>query len=347
MRLTQLSFRAAAVVAAALTAGAAMATPAALAAPAHPDRASVESMIETLGANTVGSYLDSHGNQVVTVTDYAGADKVRAAGLTPRMVQHSRTELQRITTTLGRQASIPGTAWAVDPSTDQVVVTVDGSVSAAQLATVRKVAGGYGDAVRISSVNGTFSTRSAGGDAVYGGGYRCSLGFNVTKGGSAYFLTAGHCGNVARNWYSDAAHKHRVGSTQNSKFPGNDFALVKYAAGVAHPSSVDLYGGRHQAITRAANPQVGERVRRSGSTSHVHSGKVQALDATVNYEEGTVYGLIQTNVCAEAGDSGGPLFDGNTALGLTSGGNGDCSTGGTTFFQPVNEPLRTFGARVG
>lgn len=42
---------------------------------------------------------------------------------------------------------------------------------------------------------------------------------------------------------------------------------------------------------------------------------------------------------AEGGDSGGSLFAGSTALGLTSGGRGSCSSGGTTYFQPVSGPV--------
>ena len=42
----------------------------------------------------------------------------------------------------------------------------------------------------------------------------------------------------------------------------------------------------------------------------------------MNYPQGTVTGMIRTTVCAEPGDSGGALFAGNTALGLTSGGSG-------------------------
>ncbi len=34
---------------------------------------------------------------------------------------------------------------------------------------------------------------------------------------------------------------------------------------------------------------------------------------------------------------------GSTALGLTSGGSGNCRTGGTTFFQPVAEALNAYG----
>ncbi len=112
---------------------------------------------------------------------------------------------------------------------------------------------------------------------------------------------------------------------------------MTYASGVAHPGNVFFYGGK-QNIVDATNAYVGESVRRSGSTTGVHGGTVQATNVTVNYSEGTVYGLIQTNVCAEGGDSGGPLFDGTHAVGLTSGGSGNCSQGGQTFFQPVTEP---------
>jgi hypothetical protein len=78
----------------------------------------------------------------------------------------------------------------------------------------------------------------------------------------------------------------------------------------------------------------------------VHSGTVSATNATVNYAEGSVSGLIKTNVCAEGGDSGGSLFDGTKALGLTSGGSGDCTSGGTTYFQPVTEALSVYGVSV-
>ncbi|MCY0932018.1 trypsin-like serine protease, partial [Streptomyces sp. H27-H1] len=49
-----------------------------------------------------------------------------------------------------------------------------------------------------------------------------------------------------------------------------------------------------------------------------------------------------TNVCAEPGDSGGALYDGTKALGITSGGSGNCSVGGTTFYQPVPEALTKY-----
>ncbi|NUP39051.1 MAG: trypsin-like serine protease, partial [Streptomyces sp.] len=75
-------------------------------------------------------------------------------------------------------------------------------------------------------------------------------------------------------------------------------------------------------------------------------GEVKGLDATVNYPEGTVTGLIETNVCAEPGDSGGPLFSEGIALGVTSGGSGDCTSGGTTFFQPVTKAMQALGVQL-
>ena len=54
-------------------------------------------------------------------------------------------------------------------------------------------------------------------------------------------------------------------------------------------------------------------------------------------------GLSRSNACAEPGDSGGSWISGNQAQGVTSGGSGNCSSGGTMWFQPVNEILSVYG----
>ncbi|MGW3207150.1 S1 family peptidase [Streptomyces sp. NPDC001135] len=241
------------------------------------------------------------------------------------------------------QADVPGTAWAVDSRTDRVVVTVDSTVSKAQIAEIKRQAGADAGALTIKHTPGRFSKLISGGDAIYGGSYRCSLGFNVHSGSTYYFLTAGHCGQVASTWYSNSSHSTVLGTNVGYSFPGNDFALVRYTnSSVSHPSSVGS-----QSITRAATPSVGTTVYRRGSTTGTHSGRVTALNATVNYGGGDVVsGLIQTTVCAEGGDSGGPLYAGTVAYGLTSGGSGDCTSGGTTFFQPVTEALGYYGVTL-
>ncbi|OIK25381.1 S1 family peptidase [Streptomyces malaysiense] len=241
------------------------------------------------------------------------------------------------------KADIPGTAWAVDAKNNHVVVTVDNTVSKAEIAKIRKQAGADAGALTVKRTPGTFNKLISGGDAIYGGQYRCSLGFNVRSGSTYYFLTAGHCGQVASTWYSNSGHTTVLGTNVGYSFPGNDFALVRYTnSSIAHPSAVGS-----QTISSAATPSVGQTVYRRGSTTGTHSGKVTALNATVNYGGGDIVsGLIQTTVCAEGGDSGGPLYNGSVAYGLTSGGSGNCTSGGTTFFQPVTEALSYYGVTL-
>ncbi|NVK77942.1 S1 family peptidase [Streptomyces morookaense] len=299
-----------------------------------------------LGSGTAGSYYDAAaGTLVVDVTDASAAATVRAAGAQARYVRYSAAQLASARRTLEQQAAVPGTAWSVDPRTNKVVVKADSTVKGAELAQLNKVVAQLGDRAALKRTSGTFRPLLAGGDAIWGSGVRCSLGFNVTKGGQPYFLTAGHCGNASATW-SDSQGGAQAGSTEQSVFPGNDYALVAYTSGVDHPSAVDLYNGSQQSISRAADATVGENVQRSGSTTQVHGGQVTGLNATVNYAEGTVNGLIDTSVCAEPGDSGGALFDNDSALGLTSGGSGDCTSGGETFFQPVPAALSATGASL-
>lgn len=242
------------------------------------------------------------------------------------------------------KADVPGTAWAVDSKNHRVVVTVDSTVSKAEIAKIKRQAGSNADALAIKHTSGKFKPLISGGDAIYGGQYRCSLGFNVHSGSTYYFLTAGHCGQVASTWYSNSGHTTTLGTNVGYSFPNNDFALVRYTnSSISHPSTVG-----NQTISSAATPSVGTTVYRRGSTTGTHSGRVTGLNATVNYGNGDiVYGLIQTTVCAEGGDSGGPLYGGSVAYGLTSGGSGDCTSGGTTFFQPVTEALSYYGVSIG
>ncbi|MEU8705797.1 S1 family peptidase [Streptomyces sp. NPDC048565] len=303
---------------------------------------------KTLGGDTAGAYYDAKAkNLVVNVVDEAGAEQVRQAGAKARVVQHTLTELKSARQTLTDKASIPGTSWAVDPVSNKVVVTADRTVDGAAWDKLSKVVDGLGSKAELKKSAGEFKPLIAGGDAIWGSGARCSLGFNVVKGGEPYFLTAGHCTESVTSW-SDSQTGSEIGANEESSFPGNDYGLVKYTSDVDHPSEVDLYDGSAQEITQAGDATVGQTVSRSGSTTQVHDGEVTALDATVNYGNGDVVdGLIQTTVCAEPGDSGGALFAGDTALGLTSGGSGDCSAGGETFFQPVPEALDAFGAEIG
>lgn len=261
-------------------------------------------------------------------------------------VDPAKLSATAITATLSKDASIPGTAWQTNPD-GRIVVSYDDTVTGGKLTALTAVTKQFGDRITLEKISGKLTKYIAGGDAIYGGQYRCSLGFNVRSGSTYYFLTAGHCGNIASSWYANSAKTTLLGTVSGSSFPGNDYAIVRYSTSYTnHPGVVDLYNGSTQDITSAGNASVGQAVKRSGSTTGVHSGSVTATNATVNYAEGSVSGLIRTNVCAEGGDSGGALFAGSVALGLTSGGSGNCSSGGTTYFQPVTEVLSRYGVSV-
>ncbi|MEU9151152.1 S1 family peptidase [Streptomyces sp. NPDC048417] len=306
-------------------------------------------LVAKLGtARTAGSWIGADGKPVVAVTDEQAAAMVKQAGAEPKMVSHSMNELKAATATLRGAPRVAGTAWAVDYRTNRVMVEADSTVSASDWSDLSRVAAGIGSFVQMQRSQGTFTTRLGGAQPILSTGGRCSAGFNVTNGQTDFILTAGHCGPANTIWFDDSQGNQQLGTTINTQFPGNDFSLIQYAGGKAGDNAdvVAIGNGQGVRITGSADPTVGQKVFRSGSTSGLHDGTVTALNATVNYPEGTVTGLIQTNVCAEPGDSGGPLFSEGIALGVTSGGSGDCTAGGVTFFQPVTRAMAALNVQL-
>ncbi|MEU7185142.1 S1 family peptidase [Streptomyces sp. NPDC045369] len=188
-------------------------------------------------------------------------------------------------------------------------------------------------------------TAVRGGNVLYSASGRCTVGFNATKGGSYYAIMEGRCAGGAQDWYADAARTVHVGVTEAVRFPGEDYALVRYTSpAVSYPGEVDLGGGRYLDVTGAARPVVGRSVCLPGSATGQHCGRVDAVNVSVNHPEGTVYGLVRTSACTEPGTAAGrPAVSGSTAVGLATGGSGACASGGTTYLQPVVPVLQAFG----
>ncbi|MFD9507166.1 S1 family peptidase [Streptomyces mirabilis] len=306
-------------------------------------------LVSTLGTSrTAGSWIAADGRPVVAVTDSAAAAEVQKAGARPKVVSHSMEDLKSVTKALKAAPRVAGTAWAMDYVHNEVVVQADRTVSASDWSRMKKLAAGMGSSVRMERTEGTFTTRLNAALPMFSTGGRCSAGYNVTNGRNEFILTAGHCGPAGSVWFGDNQGAKQLGQTVTTAFPGSDFSLIQYNNGQNDTGNnvVSIGGGKGVQIIGTADPTVGQRVFRSGSTSGLHDGEVKALNATVNYPEGTVTGLIETNVCAEPGDSGGPLFSEGIALGVTSGGNGDCTAGGTTFFQPITKALTALGVKL-
>ncbi|WP_079038469.1 S1 family peptidase [Streptomyces sp. NBRC 110028] len=314
----------------------------------------ISQLASSLGDAFGGAWYDKDKQQVVVnvVGNKVNVDlSVKSAGAVAKDAKNSMKSLKAAEATLKEKATMAGTAWAINPKTNKLQVTADSTVKGAKWDTLQSTVKSLGaDMADVKRSAGTFKTFAAGGDAIFGGGSRCSLGFNVTTdSGDPGFLTAGHCGVAAEEW-SETQDGAPVATVKDATFPGTgDFALATYDdTATDAPSTVDTGDGKTVNITEAAEASVGQEVQRMGSTTGLNGGSVTGLNATVNYAEGSVSGLIQTDVCAEPGDSGGSLFtEDGKAIGLTSGGSGDCTAGGETFFQPVTTALEAVGATIG
>jgi streptogrisin D len=305
----------------------------------------------SLGSRAAGSFIDSaSGALVVNVLDAAAASQVRASGARARMVSHSLARLDQVKASLDRVRGVAGTSWAVDVQSNAVVVNVPRSSGGAGIASLLAKARSFGSAVRVVRTAGAVSTQAFfGGQAILTGGSRCSAGFitRVPASGNQYVVTAGHCTNIGTTWTTSGGQT--IGTTAASRFPGDDFGAIRIANPAAlQPQGGVLNGGAFQDITGSTRVAVNATVCKTGSTTGTTCGRVIQYNTTVNYPQGTVFGLTTTNVCTQPGDSGGSLFAGTQAQGVTSGGTvGSCSqTGFRSFFQPADEILSVFGLQL-
>ncbi|MFD8206705.1 S1 family peptidase [Streptomyces sp. NPDC059695] len=297
----------------------------------------------TSGSAYGGSWFDpATGRLVVALTDPAEEAEVRALGADTRLVRHGAAALDRAAARLDALDAPAGVAgWHVDPRSNSVVVTVvraERGTPAVRAFVDRARAGGPVTVAETAGAPRTYAAGTVGGDPYYTGNVRCSIGFSVYGG----FVTAGHCGGAGasvRGWDGSA-----MGTFQGSSFPGDDYAYVGIHSGWWTVPVVLGWGTVPDQLVRgSAEAPVGASVCRSGSTTHWHCGTVLAKNETVNYSQGAVHQMTKTSVCAEGGDSGGSFLSGDQAQGVTSGGWGNCSSGGETWFQPVNEILGRYG----
>ncbi|MGN9845060.1 S1 family peptidase [Nonomuraea sp. H19] len=285
-------------------------------------------------------YEGSESTLVVGSVDPADAREITRAGASPRIVARTFAQLSTVKEGLDRAAP-PATvhSWAISPQDNSVVVLASDEQAARSWIAASGV-----DAAAVKIERSAERPRLfydiRGGDAYYTSeGYRCSVGFAARRGTQLGFTTAGHCGGtgVTTTGYNRVAQ----GTVEISSFPGNDYAWVATNSQWTAPGVVNGYSAGILPVRGATVTQPQGSVCRSGSTTQWHCGTVTALNATVNYPEGTVTGLTRTTVCAEGGDSGGSFISGDQAQGMTSGGSGNCSVGGTTYFQPIGEILST------
>lgn len=303
---------------------------------------------QQLGDTFGGAWFDADaGTLVVGVTDAAVRSTATAAGALSTVVSNSERQLNAAHDALTARAAPAGvTGSYVDVMTNAVVVEVLGSAHAGAVRQYLAAARHTGVTVRTTQVaeaaRPLYNVR--GGDAWYGPGLRCSVGFSTRSGTTKSFVTAGHCtaGGGNASGYNQVFMGPMSGSTFNIN---GDYGKVTVTSASWTLTATVKTSGADLIVRGSTEAAVGASVCRSGSTTGWRCGTITAKNQTVSYAGGpTVGGLTRTTACAEPGDSGGSFITtAGQAQGMTSGGSGNCSTGGTTFFQPVREALNAYG----
>lgn len=316
-----------------------------------------------LGRSYAGSWIErqADGGYKFVVGDTSRTSRKAPAGVEFRAMRHSLSSLNASKAQLDQKldagAKIPQGVygWYVDLPGNRLVVNVGAGGETAGVDFVARSAVDA-DSVRFETLpeRPRLHARVLGGieytwrDPKYI--HFCSTGFAVTNkdGTGKGYVTAGHCGNTSSgNVYLGSTTTTVLGSFVASNFPGTDYAVVKLRPEHTMAGAVTNYAGTEYPVRGSYAYGVGAATCRSGRTTGWRCGNIRALNATVNYgADGIVYGLTQTSACSEPGDSGGSFIVYDQAQGVLSGGGGNCTSGGWSYFQPVNPILNAYGLKL-
>jgi len=175
----------------------------------------------------------------------------------------------------------------------------------------------------------------------------CSMGFRTRRNGRNGFITAGHCGFVGdvvptgRFTFSQFVHNQRL-----------DYAFVETHAWLTPTNNLAFTapGITRLAVLNNATPfyTVGTAIAKAGHATRYTTGRINALNVTVNYSNPavTIHGLVRSNLRAAAGDSGGVVFiprtdanGGSFPIGIVSGGHSFLWVNTMFFTGIANMPM--------
>lgn len=169
-----------------------------------------------------------------------------------------------------------------------------------------------------------------GGSHLYSSAGSCTAGFAATGSSGWYLIASPGCGGTGTTVYS--GNGIVVGPITAG--PTTSGAAVVHVTNTTNWTLVGWVGGG-VSLTGSTPAPVGASVCLRGPSTGVHCGTIQARNVTVNFPTGVLTGLTRTNVCAEPGDAAVSFISGTQAQGVLIGASGNCSSGGTTFFAPL------------
>lgn len=286
-----------------------------------------------------GTWTNSEGTgTIVAITDPALVEDVEALGAKAKVVGSTMDELEKAKDKLDSVTVPDGVySWSIDVVANSLSVDAGDAQAAEEFLSAAGV-----EAIVNDDAEAVKPLADIVGGTEYGIDNQslCSVGFSVTGPEGDGFLTAGHCG---QNGSAVTSGTGQGGSFIDSVFPGEDRAYVDAGDGWTVSPNVE---GSSQAVADATEAAIGAEVCRSGRTTGWQCGTIQQKDVSVDYPQGTVNGMTGTDACAEPGDSGGSFISGASAQGMTSGGSGNCTSGGQTFFFPVTDALSATGTEL-
>ena len=203
-----------------------------------------------------------------------------------------------------------------------------------------------------------------GGLQVHFGNYVCTLGFNASWNGRASFITNSHCTNtqggvegttyaqpsrdidptVIATEVADPTYAKGGVCPKGKKCRYSDSARAEYSAGIASDlggiaatglGSLTITGLHNITAEADANRTpvaVGATVSKTGRTTGTSTGRVTNTCVNTSVQGSQIMQLCQTFVAANvgSGDSGSPVYSGNTLVGILWGGGT-----GTFAFSPL------------
>jgi streptogrisin C len=275
-----------------------------------------------------------------------------------------------------------GVRIGIDPSTNSVVVEISSDVGAENLAAARARAAAEPTRVKVVEKDPqafvedaqacTWNSERRACDPPFHGGVEiygpttCTSGFAATGNalGNSFVMTAGHCLSHPGAWWAQTSngYQNELGTqegyfygggngdggvirVQNSNWWVKEWGWRGHVVIWGPPSNPAAVQNASNPIYGSASSYVGEYVCHSGRSSGSSCGTVTQLNFKTTYGDGTrVEHMTRVNgACAEPGDSGGPVYAGNTALGVWSGGQGACAENNYT---EVHEIESIYGVHV-
>jgi len=286
--------------------------------------------------------------------------QIRPARYSWAQLQASKQRLDRMLQSqrVGIHKPIDGLhAWHVDPVSNRVVIRLarDAQALAADFVAASGV---DADELRFEFMDAAPQpTNWVFGGLAYrtasGGG--CTAGFVAYKGEFPGVVTAGHCGvppdQIDVNW--EGLGLRWFGLFENSRFPGADQGWIRSSAFFTVTPQIYDWAGNFITVKGSVEAPIGASVCRSGLKTGYRCGWITAKNVTLNYPQGAVYGMTESDACSGFGDSGGPWIDPNgQAQGIQSGNQANSSDGHNcdapaglrrSFFNPINPILSEYG----